>query len=120
MNQTIDNVELLVEKASGYLETSIDLLKLKTAGKSADMISSLASGIVVTFFAALFFTLLNIGLAIFIGEALGKLYYGFFIVAGFYLIAGLIFYSMRSRWLKQPVGNMMIKKILSSDEDKQP
>jgi hypothetical protein len=48
---------------------------------------------------------------------LGKMFYGFFIVAGFYLLLGLLFYSMRNRWFKEPISNMIIQKILSKDEN---
>jgi hypothetical protein len=107
-----NNVEVLIEKAGDYLETRFDLLKLRAADRSADIISSFASKLIVLLVMSVFFIILNIGIAIYVGELTGKLYYGFFIVAGFYFIAGLIFYQMRHRWLKNPFADKLVQKML--------
>jgi hypothetical protein len=110
-------VGLLFERAGDYLETRIDLLKLQAADKSADIISSLVSRLVLLVVALIFVMMLNIGIALWIGNALGGLHYGFFILAGFYLVTGLIFYSMRNKWIKQPVGDKMITKFFEGYEN---
>jgi O-antigen/teichoic acid export membrane protein len=56
--------------------------------------------------------LLSVGIALLLGDLLGKSYYGFFIVAVLYLITGLVIYSNRDKWLKKPIANSMIKKLL--------
>jgi hypothetical protein len=43
---------------------------------------------------------------------LGKTYYGFFLVSGFYLLAGIIVYSNREKWIKEPVSDAVIDKLL--------
>ena len=111
-NQVKDNIESLFEKTGDYLETRVDLYKLKAVDTSSDMISSLVSKLIVLFVFAIFIVVLNIGIAIFLGELFGRSYYGFFIVAGFYLIVGLIFNSMRHKWFKEPIADSLIKKLL--------
>ena len=59
-----------------------------------------------------FFLFLNIGLALLIGQLLGRAYYGFFIIAGFYIIIGIILLAFRNKWLKTPIANAMIKKMM--------
>lgn len=110
-NQATENIESLFERAGDYVETRLDLLKLKTADKSADIISSIASRLVILSIVIIFIIILNIGIALLLGELLGKLYYGFFILAGFYLITGLIFYMNRRTWFKVPVTNLILRKI---------
>jgi hypothetical protein len=110
-NQATDSIESLFEKAGDYVETRIDLFKLKAVDKSADIISSIASRLVVLFVIAIFIIILNIGIGLLLGELLGKTYYGFFVLAGFYLITGLIFHSMRRKWFKDPIVDTMIKKF---------
>lgn len=107
-----NNVDVLIERAGDYLETRLDLLKLRAADRSADIISSFASKLIVLLVMSVFFIILNIGIALYIGEMTGRLYYGFFIVAGFYFIAGLITYGMRHRWLKDPFADKVIHKLL--------
>ena len=111
-NQVKDNIESLFEKTGDYLETRIDLYKLKTVDTSSDLISSLVSKVIVLLVFAIFTIIVNVGIALFLGELLGRSYYGFFVVAGFYLITGLIFYSMRRKWFKEPIADSLIKKLL--------
>ena len=59
----------------------------------------------------LFFMLINIGIALLLGEWLGKPYYGFMALAAFYLVAGLIFSAFKDKWVKDPVTHAFIKKI---------
>lgn len=103
----------LFEKAEHYAETSAELYKLKAIYKSADVISTLIARFVVIVFITLFFLTLNIGIALWIGETLGKSYYGFFIVAGFYVLVGILLYVFRNTWIKQPFRDSIISQALN-------
>src|SRR5665647_2098927 len=94
-------IESLIEKGEQYGKTTIELLKLKTLDKSADVASTLISWAIVIVFAVLFFLILNIGVALWIGELLGKSYYGFFVVAGFYALLAIIFGIFREQIVKR-------------------
>jgi len=74
--------------------------------------SNLVSWLIVLIFAVLFFLILNIGVALWLGELLGKSYYGFFIVAGFYALLALIFSIFRKQLIKNPVNNSIIEQVL--------
>ena len=43
-----------------------------------------------------------------IGEYLGQFYYGFFIMAGFYVLLGFIFILFQQELIKNPVCNFLI------------
>ena len=103
----------LFEKATDYVETNVELLKLKAVDKSSDVISSVISAIVMLMIGSLFIILLNIGIALWIGDLLGKAFYGFLIVAGFYLIIALIFHFSRHKLVKKPLADLIIKKLLN-------
>ena len=105
-------IETLIEKGEQYGKTTIELLKLKTLEKSADVASTLISWAIVIVFAVLFFLILNIGVALWIGELLGKSYYGFFAVAGFYALLALIFSIFREQLVKRPVNNSIVTQVL--------
>lgn len=105
-------IESLIEKGEQYGKTTLELLKLKTLDKSADMVSNLVSWLIVVIFAVLFFLILNIGLALWIGELLGKSYYGFFVVSGFYALLTLVFGIFRKQLIKRPVNNSIITQVL--------
>ena len=105
-------VESLIEKGEQYGKTTIELLKLKTLDKSADVASSLISWAVVIIFAVLFFLIMNIGVALWLGELLGKSYYGFFVVSGFYALLCIVFGIFRKQLIKKPVNNSIVSQVL--------
>ncbi len=112
MDEQTGLIESLIEKGEQYGKTTLELLKLKTLDKSADVASNLVSWLIVLIFAVLFFLILNIGVALWLGELLGKSYYGFFIVAGFYALLALIFGIFRKQLIKDPVNNSIIEQVL--------
>jgi hypothetical protein len=105
-------IETLLEKGEQYGKTTLELLKLKTLDKSADVVSNMVSWIVVAVFAVLFFLILNIGIALWLGELMGKSYYGFFAVSGFYAVLALIFTVFRKQLIKEPMNNSIITQVL--------
>jgi hypothetical protein len=108
-----NNIGSLFEKAEDYLETKMDLYRLKAIDKSSDVVSSIAARLVIALFIASFFLMVNIGLALLIGRSIGEIYYGFFIVAGFYLIVIAVLFAVRDKWLKAPISNLIIKSIFN-------
>ncbi|HEY3372900.1 MAG TPA: hypothetical protein VGK10_18770 [Prolixibacteraceae bacterium] len=105
-------IESLLEKGEQYGKTTIELLKLKTLDKSADVASTIISWAIVVVFTVLFFLILNIGIALWLGELLGKSYYGFFAVAGFYALLALFFAIFREQLVKRPVNNSIVTQVL--------
>jgi hypothetical protein len=105
-------LESLLENAEEYSKTSLELLKLKALEKTSDIVSSLIPHLAVSFFAVLFLIMISIGTAIWLGEILGNSYYGFFCVAGFYGLIGIILHFFLHDWLKKVIGNFTIKQVL--------
>jgi hypothetical protein len=60
----------------------------------------------------MFFILLNIAMALLIGYWLGYSFYGFFVMAGFYVVVGLVVKLAGERLFKIPLANSMIQKFL--------
>ena len=106
-----DNIEDLLNRVRDYVETQIELFKYKAIDKTADLISSIVSNIIVAITLMFFFLFLNIGLCIWIGSLLGKTYLGFLILAALYLITGLIINSSKNKWVKEPVTTKLIKAL---------
>lgn len=103
----------LFEKAEHYTCTSVELYKLKAIDKSADVISVLIARLAIIAFIGLFFLILNIGVALWIGEILGKSYYGFFIVSAAYALIGILLYVFSNAWIKVPLRNSIITQALN-------
>ena len=105
-------VGLLFQKAEDYSKTTIELLKLKAIDKSADIVSSFVSQLIVGIILLIFLLFLNVGIALWIGDLTGKSYYGFLIIACAYGLIGLLIYMFRNKWIKTPVSNSLIKQML--------
>jgi hypothetical protein len=112
MEEQKNQMELLFEKASDYIETRLDLFKLQATHKTSDVVSSLASRLVLILIISLIVFMVNIGLALWLGDALGKSYYGFFALGGFYILVGIIFNIFKNGWVEEPVSNSIIKKLI--------
>jgi len=106
------SIDSLIEKGEQYGKTTLELLKLKTLDKSSDVASNLVSWLVVFVFAVLFFLILNIGIALWLGGMMGKNYYGFFAVSGFYALLALIFVIFRKQLVKDPLQNSIVEQVL--------
>jgi len=115
-NATTNENLNLYEKAENYTKTSLELLKLKTVSAVADVVSSLTSKIAVGAVVAFFTLFLNIGLSLWIGKELGEYYYGFFVIALFYLIVAIVMHKMHHKLIKTPIGNLIISSILKDSK----
>ena len=81
-------LESLVDRVTDYGKTSYELVKLQAVDKSSDVVSSVIPHTVVLILVSSFMLFFNLGLAFWLGEILGKIFYGFFIVAAFYVLTG--------------------------------
>ena len=93
------------------MDTRLELLRLKSIKKSSDLLSTLATKLIYCVVFAVFFLFFNIAVGLWLGECLGKSYYGFFILAAFYLIVGLILKSFGKKWIQTPLQNTLIDKL---------
>ncbi|MCC7028937.1 MAG: phage holin family protein [Chitinophagaceae bacterium] len=114
MENIKEEFENLLKQSQEYADTRIELFKLQSVDKLSDVVSSVLSRMVVILIAGLFIVLVSIALSLLIGDLLGKSYYGFFIIAGFYALIGLICSVYRHQLFKGPIAASMIKKMLNS------
>ena len=112
MENKATTIEMLFEKAEDYTRTTVDLVKLTAVDKTADVVSSLLSRLAVSIVFVMFVLLVNIGLSFWIGELLGKTYLGFFAVSIFYLVISIVLNIFKDEWIKMPVSNFIIIKML--------
>jgi len=113
MENKNNSVETLFETAGDYVETKIELLKLQAVNTTSDVTSSIVSKFAMIVVICLTIIILNVGIAIWIGDMLGKMYYGFFIVSGFYILLSVLLYFFGNKWIKGPVNDRLIKKMLN-------
>jgi membrane-bound ClpP family serine protease len=115
MEGKVTTIETLVDKTEDYVKTSIDLFKLKAVDKSAEVVSTLSVKIACLLITGIVALLVNVGLALLIGEAIGKIYIGFFVVAAFYLLVLGLIMLFKNEWIKTPVSNAVINSFFKTD-----
>ncbi|MDZ4807665.1 MAG: hypothetical protein SGI96_05285 [Bacteroidota bacterium] len=112
MQSPIEHIENIISKAGDLAETKAELWKLKAAGKIAETMSSVISMMAIALISVASISIISIGGALWIGHELGNSSYGFFIVGGFYILAGLLIYIFRKNWIKGPLNHLLINKIM--------
>jgi hypothetical protein len=113
METPTQHIESLFANAGDYLESKTELWKLKMVDKTSEAVSSIAEKVALFFIAIMFIILLNIALALLIGYWLGNSFWGFFIMAALYGIAGFLIHKFKDKWIKTPVTNTLIHKFLN-------
>lgn len=112
MENNTNLIEALLEKTVDYGKVSLELARLKALDKTTDVASSLVTQLVVITVLLSFLFFLNFGLALWLGKLLGEMYYGFFVVAGFYALTTIFIYFFLRKWIKRIAANTIIKQIL--------
>jgi hypothetical protein len=112
MNPQASMIEALLERTEDYGKTSLELLKLKSLDKTADVTSNLISRSLFIVVLSLFALTLNIAISLWLGDLLGKNYYGFLVVASFYALIAIILFFLHPM-IKSHLNNSLIKQILN-------
>ena len=112
MEDNVKLIEKLLERVVEYGKTSAELLKLKALDKASDVFSSLVLRSVAIILIASFMLFLNFGLAFWLGEIIGKSYYGFFLVGGFYILIFVVIFLFMRKWIIRITRDYIIKHLL--------
>lgn len=109
-------IELLFEKIEEYGKTNYELIKFKLLKTTAIIVPSLISRLIVVLVFFFFTLILSVGIAFLLSEIFDNLYIGFFIVAAFYLVIGILFHFFLYDWIKKPIGDSIVKQILKQQQ----
>lgn len=112
METPAKSIEALFERVEIYGKTTYELSKLKALETTAVVVTSLVSRLSVILMLSMFALVFNIGIALFLGKLLGEFYYGFFIVAAFYLVAGAVMHIFLHKWIRKPLAELIITQAL--------
>ena len=104
-------VEELFEKAEAYFKTNIEIAKLKAADKLAMGVSSFAAVLLFFLFFSFFYLMVNVGIAVWLGNSMGQ-QNGYFVVAGFNGAIALFIYLFRESLVKKPIVKAIISQFL--------
>lgn len=107
----VTEVEELFERLETYSKTTFELAKLKSLEVTTGIVTSLVSKLSVGVAIGLFLILINVGLSIYLGELLGKAYYGFFLVAAIDLLLAILLHLFIHPLISKSLGQSMIRNF---------
>lgn len=112
MESVRENIEQIVSGIGDVAETKLELLKLRTAGKASEMISSVVAFLALVLITGITLIIISIGAAYWIGNQFNNTSYGFFIVGGFYILLFLFILLLRKNLISKPFYSFLINKML--------
>lgn len=108
----------LKDELINYVELRTELTKISSyeiiSKLGASLVSALALVIFIFFF--LFFLFLSLGF--YFAKVFNSFYYGFGLIAGFYLFLLLIFILIKNKFIEKPIMNKIIESLTASHESK--
>ena len=109
---TKSSLEAFLESTQLYSKTTIELSKLKGLKATTNVLSVLVARLCLLITIILFFVIISIGIALWLSEQVGKPYYGFFILSGFYFVLVLLVYFFLHKLMEKPFSNLIISQAL--------
>jgi hypothetical protein len=114
--EVVHKIENLLEHVKDYAETKVKLVELEMQDKVAETVSSLVSAIIIGMLSLLVVLFVSLGAAWQLGQYFKNTSIGFYIVAGFYLLVGIVIYAFRNQLLKTPMANFLIQKFNTNEK----
>ena len=104
-----------MKELKDYISLRLQITQLKYSSKTSLVTSSVLTYMLISMVVFFFVLVLTIGIALWMGNLLGEWYLGFLIMAGIYLLIGLVIFTFRNRWIRIPLNNLIIKEIFDED-----
>jgi hypothetical protein len=106
-----DPINTLLANVEQFHKTNLELIKLKTVDKAADVLSTLLSRTFLILTFAILLMTITITASLWLGELLGKPYYGFLAVSLMYSILAAIL-VITHKTIKSKIADSVIMQIL--------
>jgi hypothetical protein len=110
------NLKDIYRHITDYIDTRIELTKIQLIEKISLIGTKLITAIVLIFFFFFFLIFISVAAALVIGTALNGMFWGFLIVALFYLSLGIIFQVFNRKIVFNPILNQLVKIFFEEHE----
>jgi putative superfamily III holin-X len=117
MQDLFEKVEELTGHLREYVNLKIERIKISIAETSSAIIANLVAGIIVAVFLFFFLLFVSLAGAYALSAWIGKPWAGFLIVAGFYLLLGVVVWMARERIIRVPVMNAIIRQFFKNEKE---
>ena len=104
-------MEELVGHVKDYINTQIGLAKLTAAEKISSILAGIIAGVIAAMVLIFVLVFGSLATAYALSAWIGVGYAGFLIVAGFYLLLGIIVWLTRERLIRVPIMKVIIREL---------
>ncbi len=108
-----DTQDLLEE----YISNRLQLIKMQTSEKSAKLVSLVFAGLVIALLAFFILLFLSIMAGYYFSELTHSQFYGFGIVAAFYMVLLVLVLYLRKRFLDKYISDLVVRIFFESSDD---
>ncbi len=108
-------VETIFKKIEVLTINQTEIIKLKMYSKSIDLATFFIMKTITIAVIGLFLLFLNIGISLWLGDLLGKSYYGFLVVALFYAFIAIFIHGVIYKSIQMQISNVFVTKILQEE-----
>ena len=115
MSNETSTKEVLVDHLKKYVATNVEMVRLEFVERTAVVGASLINQLVVGIIFLLFIVTISIGLGLYLSTFFDNSFVGFFIVAGVYLLIGILVLASGKKLIEMPSRDLLIKKILTKE-----
>lgn len=109
----VGKLEEITESLKSYINTNYELIKHKAIERFTVILADLISDFLVGILVFLFVFFLSLWAGFYLSTRMGDNSSGFAIIAGFYLLVGLLMILLRQKVVEKPLRNKIIRKIFS-------
>ena len=113
--QENNKVEELTENVKNYLNTNIELIKLQLTERVSIIAPGLLTSLILAMIGLIFILFLSIVGGFYFSKLFGDFTIGFGIIAGFYLLLGIILLIAKKSIIEKPLRDKIINKIINKD-----
>lgn len=117
MEKTFTKLEDLAAHIKEYVNNRVSSIKLSVAEKTSKILANLIAASIVIFVFFFFIIFISIAIAFAFAKLTGEYYWGFLIVAGIYLLMGIIVWALKDKLLRFPIMNSMLKQLFNEEND---
>ena len=115
MEKIFTQLQHLAEEVKEYVNVRISIVKLNVAETTSSILANATAAIIAAVIFLFFLFFASTGLALLLSSVIGNSYAGFLIVAGVYLVLGLIIWYTRGKLIRIPIVNALIKQMFANN-----
>ena len=117
MEKTFAKVEEMADHVKEYVNNHISAVKLSVAEKTSALLANLIAVTIALLVFVMFVIFSSVAVAFAFAKLTGEYYWGFLIVAGIYLLIGILVWSLKERILRMPIMNAILQQLFNEEED---